>query len=177
MKCAQVEEQMAAYVVHELQDVVFHEIQCHIQTCGSCQRWYREVQEMAQIWAGEDTTFPVDTLITKDSPLSELNLVEPVLQKIQSRHRRSDTNDVNDVNGKSGIADTSSANLPQKWRQRRGLPGLPSRMVYVHYGLAASFTIALFQFGVFQHLGLGIVNNGILLSHQVQSFLQILSTL
>lgn len=156
MKCAQVEEQMAAYVVHELQDEVFHEIRCHIQTCESCQRWYREVLKMAQIWAGEagkDTTFPVEPPIAKEQPLSELNLVEPVLRKLQSRH------------------------LPQKWRQHRSLSGMSSRMVYVHYGLAASFTIALFQFGVFQHLGLGIVNNSILLSHQVQSLLQILSTL
>jgi hypothetical protein len=196
MNCAEVEEQMSAYVMNELQNDLHDKIERHIQVCDSCYAWYCEVTEMAEIWSDEST------------PVAGLNLVEPVLRQLQSRqqsqpyaHLQSQLQsqpeqqsqpqsqpqpEPDELVGSGEIPEPGAANPDKKlfpfpqfpqMRIQQKKRSLQSRMVYVHYGLAASFTIALFQLGIFEHLGLGIVNNGILLSQQVQDFLHMFSTL
>jgi predicted anti-sigma-YlaC factor YlaD len=92
---------------------------------------------------------------TEDVQVPGLNLVDAVLSRLE-------------------VADTSpelgDQGVTPRWN-------VPSRITLVHYGLAASITLALFQLGVFARLGATLVQNGLVLSGQVHTFMQLLSNL
>lgn len=178
MNCAEVEEQISAYVINELQDDELKDrIGDHIRTCKSCYAWFCEVREMAEIWSDENAA------------VDGLNLVDPVLRQLRTQPSEQ-LQYAHPQFAQSLLAkprpeplavqnpqlDPQMDPQPQPQIQQRKRI-LQSRMVYVHYGLAASFTIALFQLGVFEHVGLHIVNNGILLSQQVEGFLRMFGAL
>ncbi|CAM2928721.1 zf-HC2 domain-containing protein [Paenibacillus sediminis] len=50
MRCNDVQNQMSAYVTHELAPEAARLVQQHIHTCAKCHAWYEEVTEMLHIW-------------------------------------------------------------------------------------------------------------------------------
>lgn len=141
MNCAQVQEQMAAYVGNRVSVAVSETIERHLAICADCELWREEVAELAAIWQHEDEVVP------------ELNLVTGVLAQLESRPQR----------------ETAIKVLPKMPRRRL------IRQSALHYGLAASMTVALFGLGVFDHLGTGLAHNSVVLSNQVQSLLRLIS--
>lgn len=148
MNCADVENAMAAYVVGELCSKRSSEITQHVHTCDGCQAWHEEVLQMSEVWAD-------------DGAISDLNLVTPVMAQL---HLRSKT--------EPEAVETGSRQLPgQKWSS-----GWSNRLVFFHYGVAAAATIALFQLGVFQHVG-QLANTGAGLSHHMDRLIRAISSL
>ncbi|MCL6625889.1 zf-HC2 domain-containing protein [Alicyclobacillus shizuokensis] len=91
----------------------------------------------------------------EDVQVSGLNLVDAVLSRLEVADRSPELGD-------SGVA--------PRWN-------VPSRITLVHYGLAASIALALFQFGVFARLGATLMQNGLVLSDRIYSLMHFLSNM
>lgn len=100
-------------------------------------------------------------------PMPGLNLVRPVLERLRS---------VTPV--APAIAKDSALPETLNLAVRKGpKPGwnLSNRMVFWHYGVAASVTATLFEFGVFQSLG-SLANHSVAVSTFLDSLVQLLSS-
>jgi hypothetical protein len=101
------------------------------------------------------------------SPVPNLNLVIPVLERLGSLTSAAP------ITVASFATPAPLGSELQKWRRTRW--NLSNRMVLLHYGVAASITVALFQSGVFENLG-SLAKHGVVLSNQVNSLIRLLSS-
>ncbi|QQE78975.1 hypothetical protein [Alicyclobacillus sp. SO9] len=146
MNCTDVQMWISSPLTSDVAVDTLYEISQHINSCEECQNWYEEVQELAQLW--ED-----------DTPVENLDLVTPVLKELAGR----------------------SAAVPQVQKNsgfRTGLAGLklPVGTSMLNYGVAASITIALFGFGIFQHAST-LAQGSLGLSTQFSHFINMISNL
>ncbi len=154
MNCKDTQDLIAGYVADDIPQALATEVTKHIIDCLVCHYWYQEVLELYDVW--QDTR-----------PVPGLNLATPVLRQIADYTR----NTVQHEEYVPTVLETSSSMhaLPHLKPQRN----LRSTAL-VHYGVAASIAIALFQFGAFQRLG-ALATHGMVLSNAIKDLFGLLS--
>ena len=149
MRCQEVCDRMALFVAWELPPAQSRAVARHIARCASCRLWYREVVDLAEAWHD-------------DREVPDLDLVTPVLKRLPA------------ATGDAARRDERPAAPTTRVPEAPWVP--PRRLIVLHYAVAATMVLALFNLGVFQHMG-DLAQHGAALSRPVTRLVQILARL
>lgn len=125
MTCDEIQDLLPAFVTGDLQAESSVRIQQHLETCDDCALWYGELIEMLRTWQHP---------VPEEAP----NVTWAVLHRLESGPIRLDA-----PSPGPGPTHTDHGRFRRQAR----------KSVFFHYGLAASLTVALFNFGAFARWG------------------------
>lgn len=161
MNCTDVQDLMAGFVAHEISMELSKDVTQHIKTCEVCRIWHEEVLESTVLWQD-------------NRPVPGLDLATSVIQQLALR--ASHSGDCGEPSTPSLFDVSVLGHVPPrltKQPERKSHWNLYN-IAFLHYGVAASITMVLFQFGVFQRLGM-LAAHGVMLSNEIHILFVLLS--